>query len=36
MALSKADLETLTLLEKKVLWLASYMIHNAQAPLVWV
>ncbi len=29
MALSKADLETLRLLEKKVLWLASYMIHNA-------
>ena len=26
---SKADLDTLKLLEKKVLWLASYMIHNA-------
>ncbi|MEZ5758190.1 MAG: hypothetical protein R3D86_08215 [Emcibacteraceae bacterium] len=27
--ISKADLENLKLLEKKVLWLASYMIHNA-------
>jgi len=26
---SKADLDLLKLLEKKVLWLASYMIHNA-------
>jgi len=29
MASRKPDLETLKLLEKKVLWLASYMIHNA-------